>query len=214
MILRDVRGLALAIALALVAVACAAPEPIPADHYYRLSAMPRAAEVRLPIEGTLYVPVLDAAGVYAERPVLLSDPSATELVQRRYDFWAEPPARLLQHALVDYLRARATGSGRVTASRPRGEVASVLRGRIVRFDLERAGETYVPVVTLGFELTDPTRGTVLSDTFEARGRAGSIHRALGPDGFSALVAELFGELAESAARPLSRSAEDLTVIEP
>jgi len=184
--------------------ACASPAPIPVDRFYRLDPAPPPATGSKPwTGGVLYVPPFDGSGVYAERAVLVSDDAGTSLVQRRYDFWADEPGRLLQHALVDHLRSAGT-AGTVTASRPRTGAALTLSGRIVRFDLERLDSGYVPVVAVAFELDDAYGQPVAAETFEARGEAGSLEAGLGR-GFSPLIGDLFSRITRVSAQALGGS---------
>ena len=54
----------------------------------------------------LAVAQLEAEGLLRERPLLYSATgSATELQQHDYHYWMDPPTRMLQLELVDYLRA-------------------------------------------------------------------------------------------------------------
>ena len=106
--------------------------PVPRDHYYRIMVAPpsgTAATQTASIEGTsglsqpnwgqpdsradsivfpgvLAVAQLEAEGLLRERPLLYSATgSATELQQHDYHYWMDPPTRMLQLELVDYLRA-------------------------------------------------------------------------------------------------------------
>ena len=91
-----------------------ASEPTPVDHFYRLSiADPPAGGTSL--AGTVLVDRLDADGLMRERPVIYSaDGGRLSLAQHEYDFWIEPPARLLQGELVRYLRTSGIARSIVT----------------------------------------------------------------------------------------------------
>ena len=101
--------------------------PVPRDHYYRILVAPpghaatsqtAAAPISsnrdafgpgpdgLALPGVISVLSLEAEGLLRERPLLYSmTGSAQELQQHDYHYWMDPPQRMLQLQLVDYLRA-------------------------------------------------------------------------------------------------------------
>ncbi len=101
--------------------------PVPRDHYYRvmvtppsLAAQSQTASIedasisgllgstadRVMFPGVLSVAPLEAEGLLRERPLLYSATgSAHEMQQHDYHYWMDPPTRMLQLQLVDYLRA-------------------------------------------------------------------------------------------------------------
>ena len=101
--------------------------PVPRDHYYRVMVTPpsRTAQTqtasiedasisgllgstanRVMFPGVLSVAPLEAEGLLRERPLLYSATgSAHEMQQHDYHYWMDPPTRMLQLQLVDYLRA-------------------------------------------------------------------------------------------------------------
>ena len=99
--------------------------PVPRDHYYRIMVAPPSQGARsqtASIEGTAIrdrpgsaavafpgvfsVAPMEAEGLLRERPLLYSATgSATEMQQHDYHYWMDPPTRMLQLQLVDYLRA-------------------------------------------------------------------------------------------------------------
>ena len=78
--------------------------PVPRDAFYRLGT-PAAPPVRAggPVKGTLEIPPFRAAGIVNERALLYRD-GPNHLEQYSYHAWVEPPAVLLQQALIDVLR--------------------------------------------------------------------------------------------------------------
>ena len=79
--------------------------PVPRDHYYRIvvSAPPPGESVVFP--GAVSVAPLDADGLLHERPVLFSSSGEPhEMQQHDYHYWTDPPPRMLQGQLVDFLR--------------------------------------------------------------------------------------------------------------
>ena len=89
---------------ALLLLAACSSDPVPRDAFYRLggaaAVAPRAGG---PIRGGLEIPPLRAAGIVNERAILYRD-SPTRLEQYSYHAWIEPPAALVQRALIDVLR--------------------------------------------------------------------------------------------------------------
>jgi cholesterol transport system auxiliary component len=86
--------------------------PIPRDHYYRVTVAPPEPSETVLFSGVVSVAPFDADGLLRERPLLFSPTSgAQEMQQHDYHYWTDPPSRMLQGQLVDYLRgSRATGA--------------------------------------------------------------------------------------------------------
>ena len=86
--------------------------PVPRDHYYRILVVPPEPSTSIVFPGTLSVASLEADGLLRERPLLYSPTGQShEMQQHDYHYWIDPPPRMLQAQLVDYLR----DSGLVTA---------------------------------------------------------------------------------------------------
>ena len=108
--------------LALVFVAMAAlggclgsAPPVPRDHFYRIQATapPGAAERHLP--GVLSVRPLEADGLLRERPLVFGATARPHKMQQHdYHYWTDPPPRMLQGQLVDYLRQSGVARAVVT----------------------------------------------------------------------------------------------------
>jgi ABC-type uncharacterized transport system auxiliary subunit len=91
-----------------------------------------AAVVAFP--GVLSVAPLEAEGLLRERPLLYSATGgATELQQHDYHYWMDPPTRMLQLQLVDYLRASGLVRSVVTPEL-RIEADYQVSGRIKRLE--------------------------------------------------------------------------------
>jgi cholesterol transport system auxiliary component len=134
--------------------------PVPRDHYYRVLVAPPAhaaaaqrastrnadsAEGTILTEadadsdaimfpGVLSVAQFEAEGLLRERPLLYSTTGgAHEMQQHDYHYWMDPPPRMLQLQLVDYLRATGLAQSVITPElriRPDYEVT----GRIKRLE--------------------------------------------------------------------------------
>lgn len=129
--------------------------PIPRDHYYRIMVAPpsRAAASQMAstegatilgrpgsgadivaFPGVLSVAPLEAEGLLRERPLLYSTTGrATEMQQHDYHYWMDPPTRMLQLQLVDYLRASGLVQSVVTPEL-RIEADYEVSGRIKRLE--------------------------------------------------------------------------------
>ncbi len=92
----------------------------------------RADTVAFP--GVLSVMPLEAEGLLRERPLMYSTTgSATEMQQHDYHYWMDPPTRMLQLQLVDYLRASGL-VGSVVTPELRIEADYLVSGRIKRLE--------------------------------------------------------------------------------
>lgn len=136
-----------------------AAEPAPADRYYRVvvPGPPAADSAGLP--GTLLVDRLAADGLMRERPMVFSaDEDALSLAQHDYDFWIEPPARMLQAELVRYLRSAGIARSVVTPDlRVRSDFEIV--GTVRRFErlIGRSGPRVAVVLDLALIERDGDR---------------------------------------------------------
>lgn len=108
--------------------------PVPRDHYYRVL-IPAPARSEIPmLHGVLAVSPLDADGLLRERPLLYSASGHSyEMQQHDYHYWIDPPPRMLQIQLIDYLRQSGLAASVVT---PDLRVKSdyELSGRIKRLE--------------------------------------------------------------------------------
>lgn len=86
------------------------------------------------LRGVLAVATLDADGLLRERPLLYSASGKSyELQQHDYRYWIDPPPRMLQNQLIDYLRSSGL-AGTVVAPDLRVEADYNLSGRIKRLE--------------------------------------------------------------------------------
>jgi ABC-type uncharacterized transport system auxiliary subunit len=107
-------------------------------------------EVAFP--GVLSVVPLEAEGLLRERPLLYSPTgSATEIQQHDYHYWIDPPTRMLQLQLVDYLRASRLAQSVVTPDL-RIKADYEVSGRIKRLERLLGGGPTRVVVELELSL--------------------------------------------------------------
>ncbi len=111
--------------------------PVPRDHYYRVLVAPptQGADARptpaVMFPGVVSVAQLEADGLLRERPLLYSaSGQAHEMQQHDYHYWMDPPPRMLQIQLVDYLRHSGLAQAVITPElrlRPDYEVSGRIR---------------------------------------------------------------------------------------
>ncbi len=184
--------------------------PVPRDHYYRVMVAPpsrAAASQTASIEGAailgrpgsgadivafpgvLSVAQLEAEGLLRERPLLYSTTgSATEMQQHDYHYWMDPPTRMLQVQLVDYLRASGLARSVVTPDL-RIKADYEVNGRIKRLERLLGGGPARVVVELELSLVArPNNELIVIGTYSAEAIAGddgvessvlALNRALG-----------------------------------
>ena len=173
--------------------------PIPRDHYYRVMVAPpsrSAASQTASIEGAaglgqpglgrpdsgaaivaypgvLSVAQLAADGLLRERPLLYSTTgSATEMQQHDYHYWMDPPTRMLQLQLVDYLRASGLARSVVTPDL-RIKADYEVNGRIKRLERLLGGGPARVVVELELSLVArPDNELIVIGTYSAEAIAG------------------------------------------
>ncbi len=173
--------------------------PVPRDHYYRILVAPPtqgepaqsasassatgqsasrqstsrqgAAGIKFP--GVLSVAPLEADGLLRERPLLYSTTGrANEMQQHDYHYWMDPPPKMLQAQLVDYLRASGVAKAVVTPDlrvRPDYEIT----GRLKRFERLLGGGPTRVVAEVELALVEVERNQLLViETYNAEVVAG------------------------------------------
>jgi ABC-type uncharacterized transport system auxiliary subunit len=141
--------LAILVAAALSGCLGSAP-PVPRDHFYRIRVATPPGAVKRHLPGVVSVRPLEADGLLRERPLVFGAKGRPhEMQQHDYHYWTDPPPRMLQGQLVDYLRHSGVARTVVTPDlriRPDFEVL----GRIKR--LERLLGGGAPLVSVELEL--------------------------------------------------------------
>ena len=175
--------------------ACAQPE-LPSDVWYRLQVPAPAAPAAAPsLGGGLEVARPRAEGVVAERPLVYAEADMpNRFYQYTYHHWAEPPARMLQDELVDYLRA-AGAADRVTLPEQRADAEWLLSTRLRGLEQVRGADGHVHVL-LEFTLRRAADGALVWTRQMERRREtvdSSLPAAVGA--FEAALASIFDELA-------------------
>ena len=176
--------------------------PLPRDHYYRiLITAPRAGSADRRLPGIVSVPLLEADGLLRERPLLFSASGRPhEMQQHDYQSWSDPPTRLLQGQLVDYLRQGRIAQSVVTPSmrvRPDFEV----RGRIKRLERLLGGgapRVFVELELALIGLADDRLLVLQSYAVERPSAEDSVEASI--VALNLAVAEIFGRFLADARR--------------
>ena len=121
----------------------------------------RQSAIGIMFPGVLSVAPLDADGLLRERPLLYSPTgSATEMQQHDYHYWMDPPPKMLQAQLVDYLRASGVAKAVVTPDlrvRPDYEIT----GRLKRFERLLGGGPTRVVAEVELAMVETRRNQLL-----------------------------------------------------
>ena len=135
--------------------------PVPRDHYYRVL-IPAPARNDVPaLPGVLEVSPLDADGLLRERPLLYSaNGQSYDMQQHDYHYWIDPPPRMLQNQLIDYLRLSGLAATIVTPDL-RVKADYKLSGRIKRLERLLGGGSPRVVVELELALVESTSNQLL-----------------------------------------------------
>jgi ABC-type uncharacterized transport system auxiliary subunit len=132
--------------------------PVPRDHFYRIVApTPDQVEKHIAYKGIMAVNRLEAEGLLRERPMLFSASGRPHEVQQHdYHYWSDPPTRMVQEALVGYLR-RAGLADTVIGQDLRIQADYEVAGRIIRLERLLGGGPPRVVAEINLSLLD--RGT-------------------------------------------------------
>jgi ABC-type uncharacterized transport system auxiliary subunit len=129
-----------ALLLALSLAGCGTSPPVPETTYHQLPLPPVAADPAARLVERINVLPFQADDLRHDRAFVysLSAPHLT-LQQSHYHYWVDPPPRLLQQHLADWLTARSMA--RFVTTEPYADAAADLwvRGRIVRLERESDG---------------------------------------------------------------------------
>lgn len=146
------RRLGMVSVLLLALAACSATAPVPEDHFYQLEAGSAADAMPSPaLQGGLRVAPVNADPLRSGRAVLFRDArKPLELQRYHYQYWVDQPPRMVERALLNYLRSIAVADP-VQDDIRRGSTAYRLQTRLLRFE-QVVGEG-APRVELELEAT-------------------------------------------------------------
>ena len=175
--------------------------PVPRDHFYRIQATapPGAAERHLP--GVLSVRPLEADGLLRERPLVFGATARPHEVQQHdYHYWTDPPPRMLQGQLVDYLRQSGVARAVVTPDLRIPPAFEVL-GRIKRLERLLGGRGARVSVELELGLIGRAEGRLLVlDSYAVERPAADTSIDSSITALNLAVAEIFGRFLSDARR--------------
>jgi ABC-type uncharacterized transport system auxiliary subunit len=187
----------------LLAAGCASTAPVPEDRFYRLdTAQP---PVRLPrplLTGGLAVDSVQADPLHSGRAILFSERGRPLQLQRyHYEFWVDQPPRMVQQALVSWLRA--TGVADSVAGGDERAAAWRLSARLLKFEEVRDGSGAAHVeVAMQFTLlsTASDRPLWTRDYIQQQAFSGAQMYATA-QAMQAALSGLFAELQADLATP-------------
>lgn len=166
--------------------------PVPRDTYYRIL-VPAPVRSDLPmLPGVLVVVPLDADGLLRERALLYSaNGQAVQMRQHDYQYWIDPPPRMLQIQLIDYLR-RSGLAAVVVAPDLRVKADYSLSGRIKRLERLLGGGPPRAVAELELALVDSaSQQLILVRSYAAEVRADDDSVAASVIALNAALAKIF-----------------------
>lgn len=166
--------------------------PVPRDHYYRVL-VPAPARSDGPIlEGVLAIAPLEADGLLRERPLIYSASGESFVMQQHdYHYWTDPPPRMLQIQLIDYLRQSGLAATVITPDlRIRADYE--LSGRIKRLDRLLGGGPPRVVAELELALVDSTsKRLILVRSYDAQVRSADESVAASITALNTALARIF-----------------------
>lgn len=179
---------------------CGSAVRIPEDSFYRLAIAAPPPAVGMTLPGVLQVHVDAAAPIYRDRSLLYSEAAQVNRLQRyHYHHWVDTPPRLLQHGLVQYLRASARADQIVTTA-DRLPFAQRLQVNLERFEHVRGADKVVVQVRVA--LTAPDEATfILQRTLQVEEAVSGKEFSAVVTAYEQAVTRLFAQLAGLLAKP-------------
>jgi len=146
--------------------------PVPRDHYYRVLISATASNEVPMLHGILSVSPLEADGLLRERPLLYSmSDDSFDMQQHDYHYWVDPPPRMLQMQLIDYLRNSGLAATVITPDL-RVKADYELSGRIKRLERLLGGGSPRVVAELELALVESaTKRLILVRSYAAEVRS-------------------------------------------
>ncbi|MGH8528244.1 MAG: ABC-type transport auxiliary lipoprotein family protein [Nevskiales bacterium] len=204
------------ISLLLAACSIVSSEPPPAEHFYRFEIPNPKPQTATPaIGGLLVVDALEAPAVYTRRAIVYSeDPQHLALQEYHYHLWTDPPPRLLQQALVEYLR-QAQMAATVTDEAGRAQWDYRINGRLLRFERLRVAQGWQVAAELELRV-DARNGTrpLLVKNYARQMAANGDSMEATVQAFSAAVAEIFANFSSDLRAVLPPAAQSSAASKP
>ncbi len=196
------RTLLFAVLTALLLAACAGTGPVPEDRFYRLGEIEPLRVYRpAPLAGVVQVGPFHGSALHAQRSlVYASADRPLQLDRYHYHHWVEPPPRLLERQLREFLERAGVAAEAVGADYPERPDYRV-RAEIRRFEQIRSAQGQSVAVSLEFTVT--RRGEarpVLHETFgveTAPVADGEVYASV--ELFRRALRQVYGQLARALA---------------
>lgn len=137
-----------ALLIVMFLLASCASAPVPDLAYYRMPDLAHQVDPDHPVfDRPIVVESLLADGLYNDQAMLYVMRDQGSIKAYHYQFWDEPPGKLLQRRLIATLRAH-RASALVADRLPPSLDSLRVSGRIVRFERVRQGEQWLARVRL------------------------------------------------------------------
>lgn len=138
-----------AVLLLIFLITACASTPVPEKHYHRMNIEPPKSQTgRLRAPALVVVERPRAPAVYSERGMVYSEDSQHMSLQHYpYDFWVDPPPRLVQQELIRYLQA-ANPTVAIAAESGREQPDYTVRANLERFERLKTGKGWKVVVAM------------------------------------------------------------------
>lgn len=182
------KAILMTLAFSVLLSACAGGEPVPADRFYQLAPLaPQSRHATPALNGGLEIDYTQADPLRSGRAVLYSEADRPlQLNRYHYAFWVDQPPRMVQRAIVSYLR-ELNVADRVFTAGQRGQAVYRLETRLLKFEQLRQGGEVTVEVALQATLKALPEGSPLWTRTYTQTRAGgdmhatadAIQRALG-----------------------------------
>jgi len=184
--------------------ACSSSAPIPEDRFYELNPKVTVSLPKASLTGGLSITHIGADTLRSGRAILYRDVSRPlELGRYHYEFWAEKPPQMIQHALLDTLRQSGVAD-RVQAEGRRSHFRYELDVKVRRFEaLIETGRSRADVeleAVLGMaDSGDPVWMKVYRQQIDAR--PGDMHALADAmqQGLEQIFEQLIGDLKAAGA---------------
>jgi ABC-type uncharacterized transport system auxiliary subunit len=184
-----------------ILTACSQP-PVPRDQFWRLEpGQPTQHFETPPMNGTVAVDRLRAAGLVSQRPILFSTAEQPNRVeQHSYQYWLESPPLMLREALIDYMRA-ANGATELISGESRRAPGCRLGGTLRRMEhISSGGQPSVAVVEIELRLEHVRDSEpILHRTYRAEQTAGDLTMDATVVAFNQALTALFARFIDEMA---------------
>ena len=189
-----------ALLLSALMSACAGTGPAPDDRYYRLGEIePQRVYRQAPLAGVVQVEPFQGSALHAQRSLVYAEADRPlQLDRYHYHHWVEPPPRLLERHLREFLEQAGLAAEVVGADYPERPDYRI-RAEIRRFEQLRSKHGQSVAVSLEFTVTRRGQAApVLHRTFSAETGPvpdAGVYRSV--ESFREALQAVYGQLGEA-----------------